>query len=211
MMMKSTRHIHFGIKIKSLGGANGALLEYGGTDDKQNANEESQEFGALFLMPNQNNHKSMETMISKLVTLMSTNDAEAMSPLEHLLQNDMRKAKVDLIIPRFKVTYGVQELKPTLQSVGIIEAFNPDGKELFNEMTDDPLVYLDEVYHKAVMEVTEEGTVAAAATAAVMMTRSLPRPPPELRFDRPFVMIVLHLETGLPLFMGRIDDPELMF
>jgi serpin B len=79
------------------------------------------------------------------------------------------------------------------------------------EMSDDPLVHLDEVFHKAVMEVTEEGTEAAAASVGIIMTRSMPMPPEKLVFDRPFVMIILHVPTKTPLFLARVDDPELMF
>merc|ERR1711874_539160 len=138
----------------------------------------------------------------------SSTTTNSKRPIHHLLENNLMRRKVALTIPRFKISYGVKELKSDLQSIGIKEAFNQNGKDLFNEMSNDPLVHLDEVYHKAVMEVTEEGTVAAAATACVMMARSLPKPPPELVFDRPFVMIVVHMETGLPLFMTKVDDPD---
>ncbi|PNH12429.1 Plasminogen activator inhibitor 1 [Tetrabaena socialis] len=59
----------------------------------------------------------------------------------------------------------------------------------------------------AVVEVDEEGTVAAAATA-IMMTRSLPMPPAELIFDRPFAFIIHHIPTGLPAFVGVVNDPS---
>ena len=53
----------------------------------------------------------------------------------------------------------------------------------------------------------EEGTVAAAATA-VMMTRSMPMPPQELVFDRPFAFIIRHDATQLPAFVGIVNDPR---
>lgn len=218
MMMKSTRVTYFGTNIKPLGGAHCALLEYGIEDEEERENEDyNQDFAALFFLPKENNQSCMESMISNLTSFMGASTSSTgnkkrnestIKPLHHLIENELTKTKVALTIPRFKISYGIKQLKSELQQLGIKEAFNRSGKHMFNEMTHDPLVYLDEVYHKAVMEVNEEGTVAAAATVGVMMTRSLPKPPPELVFDRPFVMVVVHLETGLPLFMGKVDDPE---
>ncbi len=215
MMMKSTRKTYFGLDVKELGGGHCALLEYGNADESGDDKENS--FGAFFFLPEKNTHQSMQSMISSLTSFMTKSDkknkrqmTESVKPLHHLMDNILLESKVALTIPRFKVSYGIKSLKSELQSLGITEAFNNNGKRMFDEMTSDPLVYLDEVYHKAVMEVNEEGTVAAASTAAVMMTRSIPRPPPELVFDRPFIMLVVHLETGLPLFMSKVDDPELL-
>ena len=89
-------------------------------------------------------------------------------------------------------------------------------------MSNDPDVHLSNVLHKAVMEVTEEGTVAAAATVGLVMTRAMPRPNPVLRFDVPFgVLVVYNNKDGedgkdggsgyTPLFMGRVTDPEFDF
>jgi serpin B len=90
------------------------------------------------------------------------------------------------------------------------DAFDSTKSELFNEMTNDPKTYVDDIIHGATMELTEEGTVAAAATGAVMMTRSIVIPF-ELTFNRPFVVSIIHRPSGLPLFLGRVQDPELIF
>ena len=117
---------------------------------------------------------------------------------------------------RFKLSFGTDEpakLKPALERMGMKIAFDPspatDGK--FDQMSDDPSVYLDEVFHGAVMEVTEAGTEAAAATVAKMKRRSLPRPPPDVFFDRPFVVAIIHRPTGEPVFIGRVEVPQLDF
>ena len=67
-----------------------------------------------------------------------------------------------------------------------------------------------QVLHKAVIEVNEEGTEAAAATAAVMMTRSavMVSPPRQFIVDRPFVLVIEDSTTGTPLFMGRVVSPQ---
>ena len=86
-----------------------------------------------------------------------------------------------------------------------------EGSGGFGAMSDDRDVHLSDVVHMAKLEVDEEGTVAAAATAAIMMTRAMPvgEPTLELKLDRPFLMMVMHAPTGTPLFLGRFNSPEL--
>lgn len=118
----------------------------------------------------------------------------------------MEQKRVNLVLPRFRICYGSTSLKPQLKDMGMHEAF--DGGGGFLQMSEDPDLHLDDVFHKAMIEVTEEGTVAAAATAAIMMTRSMPAPPEEMIFNRPFGMVVLHNPSMTPLFVARVDDPE---
>ena len=73
-------------------------------------------------------------------------------------------------------------------------------------MSEDPEVHIDEVLTKAVLEIDEEGTVAAAAAAVMMKRRCLPRPPLALTFDRPFLLAILHVPTGAPLFLARLHE-----
>mmetsp|Transcript_14366 Transcript_14366/g.41899 ORF Transcript_14366/g.41899 Transcript_14366/m.41899 type:complete len:93 (-) Transcript_14366:572-850(-) len=77
----------------------------------------------------------------------------------------------------------------------------------FSRISEPPL-FISQVLHKAVVDVDEEGTVAAAATA-VMMTRSMPmqQPPFKLVFDRPFVFAIQHLATNTPVFTGVVQSP----
>merc|ERR1719469_1463735 len=112
-----------------------------------------------------------------------------------------------------KVATSVKELDyASIVSLEYGKIINEDesigGKDQFLQMSEDPEVYLDDVLHKAVMEVTEEGTVAAAATAGIMMSRSIPKPPIDMIFDRPFGMVVLHTPSMTPLFVARVNDPD---
>mmetsp|Transcript_10000 Transcript_10000/g.24651 ORF Transcript_10000/g.24651 Transcript_10000/m.24651 type:complete len:443 (+) Transcript_10000:125-1453(+) len=113
---------------------------------------------------------------------------------------------VVLSLPRFKVDYGPKSLKDALKSMGVKSGFTQS--QGFLRMTNDPSVFIDDVLHKAVIEVNEQGTEAAAATA-VRMTRSLPPPPIKVSVDRPFVFAVHDSETNTLLFVSRVVDPEL--
>jgi serpin B len=62
--------------------------------------------------------------------------------------------------------------------------------------------------HKAFIEVNEEGTEAAAATAVVVGTKSIRLDLPKVFMaDRPFVFLIRDLRTGSILFLGRMADP----
>jgi serpin B len=62
------------------------------------------------------------------------------------------------------------------------------------------------VYHKAFVEVSEEGTEAAAATAVVIVRKSMPAYF-EFNVNRPFLVLIRHNSSGIILFMGRVTKP----
>jgi serpin B len=68
-------------------------------------------------------------------------------------------------------------------------------------------LFISDVIHKAFVDVTEEGTEAAAATAVLMQARAMPRPSPEFRADHPFLFVIQDVETRSVLFAGRLVDP----
>jgi serpin B len=69
-------------------------------------------------------------------------------------------------------------------------------------------LYVGAVLHKAFVEVNEEGTEAAAATAVVMATKGMGEMPPVFRADHPFIFLIRENKTGSVLFMGRLSDPK---
>jgi len=56
----------------------------------------------------------------------------------------------------------------------------------------------------------EHGTEAAAATAVgIRMTAAFRSPPPvTMIVDRPFLFVIVHTATGLPLFAGQVSHPR---
>lgn len=119
-------------------------------------------------------------------------------------QSAMRPAEIRLAMPRFTVRKQVS-LRDPLVALGMMPAFFEAD---FSGMFETVETQIDDVIHEVFIEVTEEGTEAAAATAVVMnRAASIPRPPIEVRFDRPFVFAIRHKPTNAVLFLARVDDP----
>jgi serine protease inhibitor len=63
------------------------------------------------------------------------------------------------------------------------------------------------VVHAATLAVAEKGTVASAATGVGILPTAIPAPLPQVRFDRPFLLLVIDKATSEPLFLARVADP----
>jgi serpin B len=118
--------------------------------------------------------------------------------------------QVDVYLPKFKVetSYGLN--KP-LKSLGMADAFD-EAKADFSRMSPAAKsvgLHVSAVVHKAFVDVNEEGTEAAAATAVVMsMQRSAAPATPVFRADHPFVFLLVHKPTNAILFQGRVTNPK---
>ena len=109
----------------------------------------------------------------------------------------------DVYIPKFTLEYGVT-LNDALGALGMEIAFIP-GEADFSRMYQNHRVWIDEVRHKTFIEVNEEGTEAAAATAVSTALGT----PPGFWANRPFVFVIREIESGAILFIGKIVDPGL--
>lgn len=112
-------------------------------------------------------------------------------------------SSVDVVLPRFKVTQSFQ-LNEALSALGMPLALDPDRAD-FSGIG--PRLHISKVIHKAFVDVNEEGTEAAAATAVLMATDSVPPPTPAFRADHPFLFLLRDNKTGAVLFIGRVTDP----
>ena len=121
--------------------------------------------------------------------------------------NRFKDQTVDVTLPKFKLT-GSFELKDALSALGMRSAFGCRAD--FRGMTEsrEPLV-IGTAVHKAFVDVNEEGTEAAAATAVVMaLGAASPRThTPVFRADHPFIFTICDVRTGLILFLGRVEQP----
>lgn len=113
----------------------------------------------------------------------------------------------ELQLPRFKTEYD-KTLNDALKSLGMAVAFDPDRAD-FTGMRDERDLFLEKVHHKAVVEVNEEGTEAAAVTSVQVGITSVqqPRPPFKMIVDHPFFFAIRDTRTGMVLFMGAVTEP----
>ena len=114
------------------------------------------------------------------------------------------RPQVMLEFPRFEFRTQAA-LKQILIELGMPTAFSEAAD--FSGMTDEAQLAIQDVIHEAFISVDEEGTEAAAATAAIVGLTSMPMETVELTVDRPFIFLIRHDETGAVLFMGRVVDP----
>lgn len=114
--------------------------------------------------------------------------------------------RVDCALPRFELTSEF-DLGQTLAGMGMPTAFTAEAD--FTGISEIRELYISRVVHEAYVDVFEEGTEAAAATAVVIKRlTAVPDPSAVFRADHPFLFLIRHEETGAVLFMGRLTDPD---
>lgn len=148
------------------------------------------------------------------MTVLLPKKADGLADLEKALSPDtlaavtkgLRVQEVILTLPRFKAETQFA-LRNPLTALGMTDAFT--AKADFTGMHTSPeKLFISEVIHKAFVEVNEEGTEAAAATAVVMKTASaVVGPPKKFTADRPFLFVIRHTPTDTVLFVGRCEKP----
>jgi len=152
---------------------------------------ENQNFRMLLILPNEG------TNIEELNLQNLNYDS---------LNNELAQKRIDLRLPRFKMEFEAK-MRPFLEQVGISSLFEKSKADL-SDIADEPL-YVSDVTHKAVIEVNEEGSEAAAVSSVQINTRtSVIIKSIQMIFDRPFYFIIQDKLHNLNLFMGRIVDPS---
>ncbi|XP_015847159.3 serine protease inhibitor A3N-like [Peromyscus maniculatus bairdii] len=111
----------------------------------------------------------------------------------------------DLYMPKFSIStdYSLEKILPQL---GIREVFSKEAD--LSRITGAKDLIVSQVVHKAVLDVAETGTEAAAATGVKFTLRSAILDPFILSFDRPFLMIIFDTNTQTLLFLAKITNPK---
>lgn len=134
-----------------------------------------------------------------------TSLAQLESWLPHALGGASQRTG-SVALPRFKMEYEAK-LKGILSRLGMAKAFTSEAE--FAGLISGMKAWIGEVIHKAVVDVNEEGTEAAAVTAVVMRTTTaMPSTRPfRMVMDRPFFFAIRDKATGAVLFMGSVVEP----
>ena len=107
-----------------------------------------------------------------------------------------------LSLPKFRLEPDSELLNDPLKQMGMPTAFTP-GHADFTGMATEPPGWIHAVVHKAFVDVNEQGTEAAAATAVVIGRGARQ----EFRADRPFLFLIRDVKRDTILFMGRYETP----
>ncbi|XP_058423604.1 alpha-1-antiproteinase 2-like [Diceros bicornis minor] len=142
---------------------------------------------AFFILPDQGKLKDLEDTLSKeiLATFLEKRSSSF----------------VNLRLPKLSIS-GTYNLKTVLGNLGITKVFSNQAD--LSGITEEVPLKVSKAVHKAVLTVDEKGTEAAGATGMEIMTVSLP---PDVEFNRPFVLIIYDRYTKSPLFVGKVVDP----
>merc|ERR1712232_893618 len=190
--------------VSSLGGATVLTLDYACLDaQQQQGSSEESEFYAMLVLPKHNTVQSMKRVIQGFTKQVSdsssssnnnNNNNNNKSSSDLYFSDDFRKQHVQVSLPRFELKQGPESLKKFLR-------MTPDRSD----------TYLDDVMAAATMKVTEKGTVATAATGAIMRKESARIfLGPSIMFNRPFLFMVLHRPTRTPIFLSQVHNPNFL-
>ncbi len=153
------------------------------------------EYSMLIILPREHNG------LSKLNKKISCKD---------IAKHDSSKQEEDILVylPKFRLETAY-ELNAYLMEMGMTDAFTQQAD--FSGMTGNKDLMISAVIHKAFIEVDEEKTEAAAATAVVMKLTSMApvqMAPIEFRADHPFMFIIRNQKEKAILFMGQLTTPK---
>ncbi|XP_076047522.1 leukocyte elastase inhibitor-like [Oratosquilla oratoria] len=115
--------------------------------------------------------------------------------------SELWETRIFIDLPRFKMEQTlIRELQRALKELGITELFS--RKADLSAFTNSNDLMMKGLIHKAVVDVNENGTEAAAATS--LFPQSIPL---VISFDRPFVFLILDKTFNLPIFSGIYRSP----
>jgi serpin B len=175
----------------------GAIFRYADTADLQvlempYEHTSGKQLSMIVLLPKGNNLSSAESAL----------DPKTLP----LITGKFQSQRVKVWFPKFKMETEYR-LPESLTALGMPTAFSPGAD--FSGMDGTKSLLIGDVIHKAFVDVNEEGTEAAAATAVIMKqgSASPENPIPEFRADHPFLFLIQDNETGTILFIGRVVNP----
>ena len=153
-------------------------------------------------LPYEGDEVSMYILLPNSINGLAALESQLTSTKLNNAISRMYSAKVDVSIPKFNMTLKVQ-LKDILIAMGMKDLF---GSADLSGIDGTHKLYVSKVVHKAYIDVNEEGTEAAAATAVVINKLSF-EPTKTFKADHPFLFFIREKVTDSILFSGRVMTP----
>ncbi|KAM8953545.1 neuroserpin [Pelodytes ibericus] len=154
-------------------------------------------------MPYEGDEISLMIILSRQEVPLATLEPLVKTSLIEEWANSVKKQKVEVYLPRFKVEE-VVNLKEVLKRLGITEIFSRQAD--LSAISENKDLFVDKAVHKSYLEINEEGSEAAAASGIANSRMAVLYP--QVIADHPFFFIIRNRKTGTVLFMGRVMHPE---
>ncbi|XP_031214143.1 leukocyte elastase inhibitor [Mastomys coucha] len=158
---------------------------------------QGEELSMVILLPEDIEDESMGLKkIEEQITLEKLREWTKPENLENI--------DVHVKLPRFKIEESYT-LNSHLGRLGLKDLFSSSKADL-SGMSGSRDLFISKIVHKSFVEVNEEGTEAAAATAGIA-TFCMLMPEEEFTVDHPFLFFIRHNPTSNVLFLGRVYSP----
>ncbi|NXI69315.1 A1AT protein, partial [Anseranas semipalmata] len=146
---------------------------------------------ALFVLPDEGSMKQVEDALLKDTV---TNWSQS-----------LEERNIYLYLPKFSIS-GSYDVKSLFMKMGVTDMFSNNAD--FSGVAENDRLKVSRAIHKAKLDVNENGTEASAVTMIeiVRLSASFPSPP-VIKFNRPFLMMIVDKTTYSILFMGKIVNP----
>lgn len=135
-------------------------------------------------------------------------NSKVLSTIFHSLDNPTNGNKrIQLSLPKFRIESSLDFVEYFKQYYNVRTPFDGDKADFsLMSATRERDLLISKIIHKAVIDVDEAGTEAAAVTIVQMLSRSgmfLHEDPIQLTFSRPFLFYLRDINIKIPLFVGR--------
>jgi len=159
-------------------------------------------------IPYQGNEIAMDILLPAKVDGLASIESKLDYSMITKYIGSLQKQHLKVYLPRFTLRSEF-DLKESLSALGMKTAFEPSAD--FSGITGTNREwFIQGVLHQAFVEVNEEGTEAAAATAVhvAVMGAMVPQKPVSFEADHPFLFLIRNTQSGGILFMGRVENPS---
>ncbi|MFZ1560131.1 MAG: serpin family protein, partial [Saprospiraceae bacterium] len=110
-----------------------------------------------------------------------------------------------ITFPKIKVSYD-NDIIQSLKALGMTTAFDPTAADFTSLGVASNRIFINQLKHKVVLDIDEKGAEGAAVTSIGFGVTSAP---PYLKFDKPFYIVLRHIQSNTIIFSGKINDPLL--